>query len=899
MTLDHGHHEDLVNGTGTGIARGPELLPFPMPGPDETLVREAPIAIYSVDFRGRILSWNPAAEEMFGWKAGEIIGRQVPFLPAEERERAAEALIRLIQGESVPPVEYRPVRKDGTRIDALSSASVLTAHDGTPLAIVAYAIDITAQRRAVETVAQAEHKWRVLLESTNDTVTLVDHTGRVKQTTGEFTDVLGYPAEWWSGRSGFDLIHPDDRTTARELFTWALNHPGEPITDVFRTHHRDGRWELIEYTAVNKLDDPAVDAVVITTHNVTEVRLAEALVSDEAGVLELIARNASLRDILDEVVRMIEFHTGGRAGVFILDRAAPADAQACASSELLHTLEVAAAGGVAGTCGEAIRLRETVIVPDVRTHPLTAADPGPFLVAGIRSAWSRPILDTDDSEVLGTIAVYNPDPREPTPRELDVVGVASHLTAIALERDRVQRRLEHQARHDQLTGLPNRWAIVERVEAALDRADDRGAVAVVLIDLDRFKLINDSLGHEAGDTVLVAFGERLRSLVGGDDLVGHFGGDEFVVVMEGVEDIEVVHRFASRLDLALSEPFTIALRIGDAGELAAVPVATTTSVDVGGPIEHQIFLSTSIGVALGHDRSMSGHQLLQQADTAMFRAKDRGRDRLEVFDDGMRRRAAEHLRMDRELRLAVERAQLRVHYQPKIDLATGRIIGAEALLRWDHPERGLVTPSEFIGLAEETGLIVRIGAWVLDEAVRAASTWRERAGTESFRISVNLSPRQLMAPGLVSMVARTLARHRWPPGQLVLELTESLLIDDADAALGVLQQLEVLGVQLAIDDFGTGYSSLGYLHRFPFDVVKVDREFVGPLDANGEGSAVAAAVMHMARALDLQTVAEGVESDEQLAGLRALGCGAAQGFYFSEPVLASGLTRLLENDPRW
>jgi EAL domain-containing protein (putative c-di-GMP-specific phosphodiesterase class I) len=309
--------------------------------------------------------------------------------------------------------------------------------------------------------------------------------------------------------------------------------------------------------------------------------------------------------------------------------------------------------------------------------------------------------------------------------------------------------------------------------------------------------------------------------------------------------------------------------------------------------------STSVGVALGRGRSITGHVLLQQADTAMFRAKDRGRDRLEVFDDDMRERATEHLRVDRELRMAVERAQLRLHYQPKIDMASGRIMGAEALLRWAHPERGMVTPSEFIGLAEETGLIVRIGAWVLDEAVRQATAWRQRGLLDTFTVAVNLSPRQLMAPGLVTTVARALERYGWPPEQLILELTESILVDDSDTALGVLRQLKELGVLLAIDDFGTGYSSLGYLHRFPFDIVKVDRQFVTPLGADGEGSAVATAVMHMARALGLQTVAEGVESAEQLAGLRALGCDRAQGFYFAEAVPGPELTKLLLDSPSW
>jgi diguanylate cyclase (GGDEF)-like protein/PAS domain S-box-containing protein len=848
--------------------------------PDSALLREAPVAIYSADMTGRILSWNHAAERMLNWPASEMIGRFVPFLAEDEMTRAHAAFDDLVEGRSVPALQHQLVRRDGSRVDALTSASVLMDADGKPFVIVAFSVDISVQRRAAEAIEEAEHRWRTLLESTNDTVTMLDEQGMVRSSTGEFTDVLGYESESWNGRSGFDLIHPDDRPMAEELFAWVLDHPGQPISDVFRTLHSNGRWELIEYTVVNKLDDPLVAGVVVTTHNVTEVKLAEALVSDEAGVLELIARAAPLDSVLDEILRMVEFHTGGRCGIFLLPAVAPDGGSVTAAPDVITMLDRAAEIGFTGPCRAAMTQRETVVMADLTDPAACGGDPTAFLEAGIGSAWSHPITETDDHEVLGTIAVYNAEPREPAPRELEVVAAASHLTAIALERHRVQRRLEHRARHDQLTGLPNRWAIIERLDASLTALPDSATrVAVLLIDLDRFKVVNDSLGHGAGDALLVAFGDRLRSLAHADFFVGHFGADEFVVVLDHVTDVDDVYRVASRLDLALSEPFTI-------------------TVD-GVTGDHPIYLSTSVGVALG-TRSSSGQQLLQQADTAMFRAKDRGRDRLEVFDDAMQARAAEQLRVDRDLRLAVERAELRLHYQPKVELATGRMVGVEALLRWEHPERGLVEPAEFIALAEETGLIVRIGAWVLDEAVRQAKTWVERNhALETFSVAVNLSARQLTAQGLVETVARILDRYHWPPRQLTLELTESILIEDADAALGVLRQLKGLGVRLAIDDFGTGYSSLGYLHRFPFDIVKVDRQFVVPLDADGSGSALATAVMHMARALGLATVAEGVEEPHQLAGVRALGCDQAQGFFFAEALPAPELNALLASNPRW
>jgi diguanylate cyclase (GGDEF)-like protein len=439
----------------------------------------------------------------------------------------------------------------------------------------------------------------------------------------------------------------------------------------------------------------------------------------------------------------------------------------------------------------------------------------------------------------------------------------------------VQRELFYQARHHALTGLPNRRSIIEMMEQALERARRQGSqLAVMFIDLDRFKVVNDSLGHAAGDELLVGFGSRLKNLVRPTDYVGHFGADEFVVVLENIAGVDDVRFVANRLGLALSEPFPV-----DEGE---------------------IYLSASIGVAISSTGSEQSDTLLQQADAAMYRAKELGRDRLEVFDHAMRARATEQLRLDHELRLAVERSELALHYQPEIDLDTGRIVGVEALLRWHHPERGLVLPSDFIPAAENTGLIVRIGRWVLEEAVLQARSWGDRVpGLRDFNVAVNLSARQITAPDLVSTVERVLGRYDWPAGHLTLELTESILIDDAESTLEVLNDLKRLGVKLAIDDFGTGFSSLSYLHRFPVDIVKVDRTFVTDVRTNGEGSPVAAAVMHMSRALGLMTAAEGVEEPEQLDGLRVLGCDLAQGFLFARPMPSEELEQMLRAEPQW
>ena len=846
--------------------------------PQGDMFRDAPIAMYSMDLNGRIVSWNRAAEGLFGWTAGEIIGEQVPFVPPDAATKTLMARDQLLAGEPIAPVKYCPVTKDGTERHVVTSANLVRDEADRPTMVVGFAVDVTETHTAAEAVARAENKWRVLLQSTSDTVTLVDAKGRVRQSTGEFTDVLGYDFDWWPGRSGFDLIHPDDVSRAAGVFAELLDNPNETYAEVLRTRHAAGHWELIEYTAVNRLDDPLVEAIVMTSRNVTDVTRAEAMLADEARILELIARDAPLDQTLDTIATMVDYHTGGDSGVFLVDEH-EAHLGTCSAPSMPVELVAAARRGVLSSGAQPILARSEIVECGDFGSAAVGIDVECVMSAGYRAGWSNPIVDTRGQGLLGTIAVLYAAPRLPADRERDVVGVACHLAAIAIERDRAQRNLEHQARHDQLTGLPNRWTIIDQLDEAIWRARGTGSsAAVLLLDVDRFKVVNDSMGHAVGDHLLVAFGQRLQGVAGERAFVGHFGGDEFAVIVGDVADLDEVRTVASRIDLALREPFSIRPAFDDTA------------------YEHH--LSASIGVAVARDGE-SAHEVLQHADAAMYRAKDLGRDRLEVFDEALQRRATELLRVDRELRMAVERAELSLYYQPKVDLADGRVLGVEALLRWVHPERGIVLPAEFMGVAEETGLIVRIGTWVLDEAVRQARVWVDRMGLDQFGVAVNLSARQLTAPGLVTSVTHVLDRYAWPPSQLTLELTESILIDDGEVTLGLLEDLKRLGVKLAIDDFGTGYSSLSYLHRFPVDIVKVDRAFVRTLREDGEGSAVAAAVMHMARALGLIAAAEGVEDRTQLAGLRSLGCHWAQGFLFAEALPPAEVAALLADPPTW
>jgi diguanylate cyclase (GGDEF)-like protein/PAS domain S-box-containing protein len=438
------------------------------------------------------------------------------------------------------------------------------------------------------------------------------------------------------------------------------------------------------------------------------------------------------------------------------------------------------------------------------------------------------------------------------------------------ERKRFEGQLASQALHDRLTGLPNRVLLRDRVEHALARAGRRGAsVALLIADIDRFKVFNESLGHDGGDRLLVAVAERLTELLRPGDTVARMGGDEFALLCEDVAGYHEAAGIASRVVGAFEKPFHVQ--------------------------GNDLSLTASVGVAVGALAGPAPELLLRDADVAMYRAKDAGRDRYEVFDETMLADATERLSVENDLRRGIAQGQLRLYYQPIVHLDTGAIAGFEALVRWQHPVRGLLPPLEFIPTAEQTGLIVPLGRYVLAEACQQAASWAGmHSSGEQLRISVNVSAKQLVQPGWSDEVAQVLAESGLAPRQLVLEITESVLMDDADATAVRLEELRRLGVRIAIDDFGTGYSSLGYLRRLPVDILKIDKSFIDGVAEGPHESALARAVVKLASTLRLEAVAEGINSRKQLLQLRRLRCPYGQGFYFSRPEPPSAIPDLLD-----
>jgi diguanylate cyclase (GGDEF)-like protein len=506
-----------------------------------------------------------------------------------------------------------------------------------------------------------------------------------------------------------------------------------------------------------------------------------------------------------------------------------------------------------GAAGQAMIRDELVVMEEYPREPHAI----PELATGhLRSVMAAPVHD--NGLVVGGLVVGSYHPRRYSDQDRETLRVFADHVSLAVT-DHKTREKMFEAHHDPLTGLASRALFLERLEHGLARAArQHNRTAVLFIDLDRFKTVNDSLGHAGGDELLIEVAIRLRSCLRLTDTAARFGGDEFAVALFDLT-VDEAARIAHRILTLLQEPFRV--------------------------LGKEVFVDASIGVSVDTAGDRTGEDLIRAADLAMYQAKRNGKGRCETFVPAMQDQLMRTLDLDADLRRAVERDEFVLFYQPILNLVDGAITAVEALVRWRHPDRGIVAPGHFVPLAEETGLIVPIGAWVLREACRQAGAWNAaRPGGAALTVNVNLSARQLQLPDLPAQVARAVRDGGLDPGCLVLEITESLLLHDTDAMIARFRQLKQLGVRLALDDFGTGYSALAYLRRFPIDMIKIDKSFVAEMSAGRGASTLARAIVQLGRTLGLVIIAEGIETSDQLSQLRDAGCQLGQGYYFAKPL---------------
>jgi diguanylate cyclase (GGDEF)-like protein len=582
------------------------------------------------------------------------------------------------------------------------------------------------------------------------------------------------------------------------------------------------------------------------------------LVASHNRLHDLIAQDAPLRDVLGELVEGIErYEPSVIACVVLLDRESSTLHPGAGPSLPAHWL--AAMDGVVigpniGACGSAAWSGDLTITEDIADDPRWGPVRDFAMDAGLRHCWSMPIKAAD-GDVLGTFALYGPRPRRPQPEHLTLMNDGARLAGIAIERHRTMQRLIHDARHDGLTGLPNRRAIFEHLDDALPNIAPQNSVAVLFVDLDGLKTLNDTLGHDQADEMIREISARLSAALAVDDFVGRFGGDEFVVVTHGVADNAQAAEVGFRLLDAISKP------------LAAIQSTVVTA---------------SIGIALISDADVDAPQAIRQADNAMYTAKRAGRDRCSFSGESQPSRAGRRVSLARTLRDAELRDEMSLVFQPVFELASSEVVAVEALLRWNCPEFGEVSPAEFIAIAESTGSILPLGAWALRESCEALARVAEQAGRR-LELAVNVSAHQLGRPGFAQAVHQTL-RHAEVAAELVtLEVTETALMHPDANSVRTLAELESLGVQIVLDDFGTGYSSLTWLKEHPIHGIKIDRSFVTDLPSDPASRGIVEAVIGMAKALGCTITAEGVETEAQLDALRALGCERVQGFLLARP----------------
>ncbi len=607
----------------------------------------------------------------------------------------------------------------------------------------------------------------------------------------------------------------------------------------------------------------AIHGVIGVSIDITSRRRAERLVEEQNQILRMVATGAPLEDSLARLAESVEHQAPGMlCSILLLDATGQTLRTGAAPSlpaEYNRCIDGVQIGPSVGSCGTAAFRGERVVVADIANDPLWVDYRDLALAHDLGACWSEPVRSSV-SEILGTLALYYRQPRAPSGQELRLIESAAHFAAIAVEASQARERLVHSALHDPLTDLPNRTLFLDRLEMALRRSRRReGALfAILFIDIDRFKLINDSLGHVLGDELLRAIAARLRQGLRPTDTVARLGGDEFALLLEDLEEEAQAARIALRIHQDFELPF-----------------------EIGG---QEVFSSASVGITLSSPGYSQPEELLRDADTAMYRAKVAGRGRHAVFDPEMHERALSQLKIESALHRALQQNELLLHYQPIVDLVEGGIVGFEALLRWQHPQFGLLAPEAFLGVAEDSGLMPQIGRWVLCEACRQTRFWQEScAGAGDLRISVNVHAVQFLPRSLTESVMEALAASGLSADYLRLEITEDVVLLDSEAALVTVQELRGLGLGVCLDDFGTGYSSLSYLARFPVTTLKIDRSFVRGLHRRLEG-AIVASVASLAHSLGLDVVAEGIETPRQLAAVRALGCALGQGFLFSPPL---------------
>ena len=774
---------------------------------------------------------------------------------------------RLRQGGGSSGIVER-IRSDGSSCWLEATYTPVVDEQGELVQILKIATDISP-RLALERTQQERLRMLSLVADASDTAVMIsDSQRRIAYTNAGFGRMFGWRAEEIKGRSPMALLVPDkDEQSIAEYYAEMYAAGSMQREEIVTGKQGQRYWAKV-------VSNPVFDAAGNLQHTVTlftditQAKMHEAL---QHRVLEAMAREQPLTEVLELICQEVErIAPELAASILRVDDEGQLHSLAAPSLpvEYSRQLNGVRIGPSVGSCGTSAWRNESVLVDDITSDPLWADYQGLANQLGFRSCWSTPIRNSQGA-AIGTFAFYFRQPRNVASALFHqrLVDACAHLCALALERENSRQRIRQLAYYDALTGLPNRSLLQAKADQAIASAGrNNEQVAVLFIDLDRFKQVNDSLGHPAGDELLRQVATRMRSELRAADIAGRLSGDEFVVILPQCDGDHAADA-VERIQVLLSEPMTIA--------------------------DTQLAISASVGVAMYPSDGRDVETLLHRADMAMYQAKSSGRGCFSFFSSELNKLAQERLALESALREALQKNQLRLHYQPQVEMASGRLYGVEALARWTHPQLGEVSPARFIPLAEECGLVAELGRWALREACRQLSEWRAR-GLKVPAVAVNLSPTSFHNLDLPRMIADTLRHHDLKPADLTLELTENILLDTNPSTMKTIDEVHAQGVRLSMDDFGTGYSSLSYLRRLPVSELKLDRSFVADIETDEAARALSNAILGIGRSLHLTVVAEGIETESQSVWLEEQGYPVAQGYLFSPPLAPEALAQWLE-----
>ncbi len=791
-----------------------------------SVIQSASDAIFLVDQEGNIILWNDAAENIFGYTEQEILGKSATLLMGHKyANKALEVGIRKTMGEILPPMSGKIIlaagkRKDGSEFPLEMSGSIWKTNSG--FFYTSIIRDITESKKAGESLKESEERYRDLFENANDIIYLHDLQGNFISINETGVKIFGYTREEALKISIAQVVAPEYLEVARSQIMAKV--AGTPSSNYeLECVKKDGRRVSFEINSRVIFDDGKPVAIQGIARDITDRKLAEEerdrLYNVSNDLLATIGFDGNLMHINPAWNKILGYKTKELLGKSIYGITHEEDkASNWATIEKLKK-------------GENISIESRLICKDGSERWIL---------------WNcTPVVSEQISYAVGR-----------------------NIT----ERKRTEEVLRYNALYDTLTNLPNRTQFMNHLQNAISKyeKDSKQCFAVLFLDLDRFKIINDGLGHLIGDKLLIAIAERIKLSLRPGDIVARLGGDEFTILIHNAKDVSDATNVAERIQAQLSKPFRLE--------------------------NYEVFSSASIGITIADKTKRKPEDFLRDADSAMYRAKDRGKARYEIFDYEMHIRNMNLLKVETDLRRAIERDEFCVYYQPIVCLESGEIKELEALIRWKHPEFGLVYPNEFISVAEETGLIIPIGEWILRESCRQTKLWQDTIPhLGKLAISVNLSTKQLMHPSLSSQVKNILIETGLNINSLKLEVTESTVMENSETAMKILNDLNAIGIHFSTDDFGTGYSSLSYLHQFPFKRIKIDQSFIGKMDADVKSEAIVRTILMLGQNLDIEVVAEGVENLTQLQQLHSLRCYLGQGYYFSKPTNAEFTEKVLRN----